>query len=192
MIPSLLKRLREGMNGISFSKNRMRELFSELEGVHMECLRSKPEVSDDAIDAQPGNARDESAEPQRNDLDDESFKKSVVSEIIVNAPVLEPLEEDIPASNENEFSAVVDAMVVGAWVEFAGQDENKTRCKLAAIIRASGKYIFVNRVGIKVAEYTRSSLIDAAQQGAFSMLDNALLFDRALESVIGHLREMKD
>lgn len=196
MIPSLLKRLREGMNAISFSKNRMRELFSELEGIHMACLRSKPEVSDDAIDtpASIANAQlaDVSEQQSHNQAGDKS-NKAVVSEIIVEAPVLEPLDtEETSATSDNEYATVVDSMVVGAWVEFASAGEEKTRCKLAAIIRASGKYIFVNRVGIKVAEYTRSRLIDAAQQGIFSMLDNALLFDRALESVIGHLREMKD
>jgi hypothetical protein len=83
-------------------------------------------------------------------------------------------------------------MAVGAWVEFHNNEGEKNRCKLAAIIRVSGKYIFVNRLGIKVAEYTRSGLIEAARAGVISVLDNALLFDRALESVIGHLREMKD
>ena len=87
---------------------------------------------------------------------------------------------------------MVDSMAVGAWVEFINDKQEKSRCKLAVIIRGTDKYIFVNRVGIKVAEYTRSSLIEAAKKGVISMLDNALLFDRALESVIGHLREMKD
>jgi len=87
---------------------------------------------------------------------------------------------------------MVDSMAVGAWVEFVEDTDEKSRCKLAAIIRASGKYIFVTRVGIKVAKHTRSSLVDAVKNGVISMLDNALLFDRALESVIGHLREMRD
>ncbi|MEH6358199.1 MAG: DUF1631 domain-containing protein [Pseudomonadales bacterium] len=194
MIPSLLKRLREGLNAISFSKNRMRELFSELEGIHMECLRSKPEVSEDAIDTQASdaNVHDDSLQ-QSDNLAGDKPSKVVESEIIVEAPVLESLDTaEAAEASGNEFEAVVDSMVVGAWVEFLGQGKENTRCKLAAIIRASGKYIFVNRVGIKVAEYTRSSLIEAAKQSAFSMLDNGLLFDRALESVIGHLREMKD
>lgn len=196
MIPSLLKRLREGMNAISFSKNRIRELFAELEGIHMACLRRKPDVSDDAVDTPASSASlqlSDALEQQSDNLAGDKSSKAVVSEIIVDAPVLEPINsEEASATTDNEFSTVVDAMVVGAWVEFSGQEKENTRCKLAAIIRSSGKYIFVNRVGIKVAEYTRSCLIVAAQQGSFSMLDNALLFDRALESVIGHLREMKD
>lgn len=186
MIPNLLQRLREGLSSISFSKNRMRELFSELEGVHMTCLRSKESEAE--------------AEPEVVAVEDDSSAEAVVvvpaevEPIILGTPVLEPL--DIPGSEtkdgDDEFVATVDSMAVGAWVEFVSDTDEKSRCKLAAIIRASGKYIFVNRVGIKVAEHTRSSLIDAVKKGVISMLDNALLFDRALESVIGHLREMKD
>ena len=80
----------------------------------------------------------------------------------------------------------------GAWVEFKESDDKVTRAKLAAIIRATGKYIFVNRVGMKVAEKTLVRLAIELRDGTMSVLDNALLFDRALENVIGHLREMKN
>lgn len=187
MIPLLLKRLREGLNAISFSKNRMRELFSQLEDIHMICLRSREvdaeQVEPEVIVAEPDVSRDQ-AIPE----------VAEVAPIILEAPVLEPLDVDEPdaAVDDDEFVAMVDSMAVGAWVEFVDGEDKTSRCKLAAIIRASGKYIFVNRVGIKVAEYTRSKLIIAAQKRVITMLDNALLFDRALESVIGHLREMKD
>lgn len=183
MIPSLLLRLREGLNAISFSQNRMRELFSELERVHMDCLKS-PDSEPDPVatagaDETPGS---EEAENSRS-----------VEQVILETPELEPLDEAVIIdAGDDEHAAVVDSMAVGAWLEFIDGEGNKSRCKLAAIIRASGKYIFVNRVGIKVAEHTYSSLIEAVRNGQINMLDNALLFDRALESVIGHLREMKD
>ena len=65
------------------------------------------------------------------------------------------------------------------------------RCRLAAIIRATGKYIFVNRAGVKVAENNRDGLLRAYMRGDLIMLDEGRLFDRALESVIGNLRDMK-
>jgi Protein of unknown function (DUF1631) len=183
-IPSLLQSLREGLNAISFSKNRMRELFSELEGVHMACLKgpeSEPESVDEAEEHIAGEAL-QGNEPI-------AAEQSVP--VILETPVLESLDESACGEADDEYIAMVDSMAVGAWVEFLDDKGEKSRCKLAAIIRASGKYIFVNRVGIKVAEHTRSSLIEEAQAGEINMLDNALLFDRALESVIGHLREMK-
>jgi len=176
MIPSLLGRLRKGLSSISFSKRRMRELFEELENEHLECLKGQKsgvEVSVEAI------AKETTEKPDN------------VAPIILETPVLEPFEEEVSGATDDEFVAMVDSMAVGAWLECHNDKGEKSRCKLAAIIRASGKYIFVNRVGIKVAEHTRSSLIEEAQAGEIHMLDNALLFDRALESVIGHLREMK-
>ncbi|MCR8923669.1 DUF1631 domain-containing protein [Dasania sp. GY-MA-18] len=85
----------------------------------------------------------------------------------------------------------VDQLAVGSWLEMLQDDGSKLRCRLAAIIRGTGKYIFVNRAGIKVAEHTRASLGQAVDEGDVSLLDDGLLFDRALESVIGNLREMK-
>lgn len=183
MIPSLLQRLREGLNSISFSKNRMRGLFSTLEAVHMDCLKAA------GSEPQTGTVN-RVAESDESDLTAETVE---TANIIVETPELEPLDESITVdAGDAKFADLVDSMAVGAWLEFVGEQGVKSRCKLAAIIRASGKYIFVNRVGIKVAEHTRSSLIEAVREGQINMLDNALLFDRALESVIGHLREMKD
>ena len=85
----------------------------------------------------------------------------------------------------------VDALVIGSWVEVHQQEGNKFRCRLAAIIRATGRYIFVNRSGMKVAEHTRLTLAQSIKLKQISLLDDSLLFDRALESVIGNLRGLK-
>ncbi len=76
---------------------------------------------------------------------------------------------------------------VGCWVEMP-RDNGRLRCKLAAIIRATGKYIFVNRNGAKVAEYLQGELAMALSQGRIILLDDGLIFDRALESIIDNLR----
>jgi hypothetical protein len=76
---------------------------------------------------------------------------------------------------------------VGCWVEMA-RDNGRLRCKLAAIIRATGKYIFVNRNGAKVAEYLQGELALALSESKITMLDDGLIFDRALESIIDNLR----
>ncbi|HCL4012865.1 TPA: DUF1631 family protein, partial [Pseudomonas aeruginosa] len=80
---------------------------------------------------------------------------------------------------------------VGSWVEIQEDAEHKLRCKLAAVIRPTGRYIFVNRTGMKVLEKTRMGLAVEFRRQAVRLLDDALLFDRALESVIGNLRRLK-
>jgi hypothetical protein len=85
----------------------------------------------------------------------------------------------------------VDQLGVGSWVEIQEDEEHKLRCKLAAIIKPTGKYVFVNRTGMKVLEKTRMGLAVEFRRNAVRLLDDALLFDRALESVIGNLRRLK-
>ena len=83
----------------------------------------------------------------------------------------------------------VDAMTVGVWVEFTGEDDQNTRCKLAAKINAIDKLIFVNRQGVKVVEKTKLGFANEVKDGTVRIISDGLLFSRALESVIGNLRE---
>ncbi len=98
---------------------------------------------------------------------------------------------DPTRTREQRNQERVDALQVGNWVEFRQSGGKVLRCRLAAIIRATGKYIFVNRAGVKVAENNREGLLKAYMSGELATLDEGRLFDRALESVIGNLRDMK-
>ena len=91
---------------------------------------------------------------------------------------------------EPQWLARADGLRVGSWIELA-RDGSKTRCKLAAFIKATGKYIFVNRSGAKVAEYHRENLAMALAADEITMLDDGLIFDRALESIIDNLRSSR-
>lgn len=79
---------------------------------------------------------------------------------------------------------------IGSWVEFREDEENTLRCKLTAIIAPANSYIFVNRTGLKVLEKTCTELALEFKRGGVRTLDDALLFDRALASVIGNLRQL--
>ena len=84
----------------------------------------------------------------------------------------------------------VDELRLGSWVAFQKDEEHGLRCKLAAIIDATDKYVFVDRTGMKVLERSRAALAVEFQRGAARTLDDTLLFDRALESVLGNLRRL--
>ena len=79
---------------------------------------------------------------------------------------------------------------VGSWVEVVSNSQ-KMRCKLAAVIKATGKYIFVNRNGAKIAEYDLNQVAAAMASGELALLDDGLIFDRALESIIDNLRHSR-
>ena len=124
--------------------------------------------------------------PQTVEAEPESEK------VAEEEPENEP-EEAAPAITElaagDPALAQVDNLSVGMWVEFAGEDDNNTRCKLAAKISAIDKFIFVNRQGVKVVEKTKMGLALELHDGTVSIISDGLLFSRALESVIGNLRD---
>jgi hypothetical protein len=124
--------------------------------------------------------------------DTESIEVKVEGE--TETPPTEP-ETTAEADANDEMSAddphmkQVDELSVGMWVEFAGDEDANTRCKLAAKINAIDKFIFVNRQGVKVVEKTKLGLARELRDGTVSIISDGLLFSRALESVIGNLRE---
>jgi hypothetical protein len=118
-----------------------------------------------------------------------------VGEVIAaeDADPIVALEETISESlqADPQHLALVNNITQGTWFEMQGDAGEKYRCRLAAIIRSVGKYIFVNRSGMKVAEESRESLAIALQTKRLTILDDGMLFDRALEAVIGTLREQR-
>ncbi|VXB05424.1 Thymidine phosphorylase [Pseudomonas sp. 8BK] len=209
MVPGLLKALREGMASAAFDPFSTGEFFSQLEALHVQAFqrfkRSLPEENpqDDApalveIDEAQRAALAEAGielpllELPAAEAVEEPAMVEVVEEIILLAPgELRAAEPEASLPDDDESLLQVDNLRVGSWVEFQEDEEHKLRCKLAAVIKPTGKYIFVNRTGMKVLEKTRMGLAVEFRRGAIRLLDDALLFDRALESVIGNLRKLK-
>ncbi len=197
MVPQLLKSLREGLSSAAFDPFSTGEFFSRLEGLHVQAFQRYKQVEeaplldldddlpllDEPLDA-PAAVAPAAVQPAM---------VAVVEEIILASPeparVVEPEEA---FADDDESLRKVDDLRVGSWVEIQEDEEHKLRCKLAAVIRPSGRYIFVNRTGMKVLEKTRMSLAVEFRRNAVRLLDDALLFDRALESVIGNLRRLKN
>ncbi len=217
MVPGLLKELRAGLMEISFDSFSMNQLFAELETIHLSNFKSKQanqDVSSDLIMVEPKN---DSVDQQPLFQEVATPTESSVNTVQNPAPSGKPIAEisgpealfqqqtatvesqvegaeagavEPELSEDDPSYRLVDNLKIGAWVEFTESTEKSFRCKLAAAIKATGKYIFVNRTGVKVAERTRQNLALELRSGSMRLLDDAMLFDRALESVIGNLREM--
>lgn len=209
MVPGLLKALREGMASAAFDPFSTGELFNQLEALHVQAFqrfkRSLPEegvpadapVLADITDEQRAELAEVGMDLPLLELPaaqavEEPAMVEVIEEIILLAPgELRAAEPEISLPEDDEALLQVDNLRVGSWVEFQEDEEHKLRCKLAAVIKPTGKYIFVNRTGMKVLEKTRMGLAVEFRRSAIRLLDDALLFDRALESVIGNLRKLK-
>jgi hypothetical protein len=88
--------------------------------------------------------------------------------------------------------AAVESLKVDAWVKLPVMEGTLTPCRLAAYIPGNDKYIFVNRAGIKAAEYTKGQLAHLSVTEASEILDTGAEFDSVLASVVTGLREDKN
>jgi hypothetical protein len=196
VVPGLLKALREGMASAAFDPFSTGNFFNQLEALHVQAFqRFKREVEAETPIADNALAEHELPllELPPEVAEDEPAMVAVIEEIVLLVPGENRLvEPEVSLPDDDEALLQVDNLRVGSWVEFQEDEEHKLRCKLAAVIKPTGKYVFVNRTGMKVLEKTRMGLAVEFRRGAIRLLDDALLFDRALESVIGNLRRLKN
>jgi hypothetical protein len=112
---------------------------------------------------------------------------------------LEVIPEVVLAACPEESDAVVppaadtllQRIAEGTWFELTTTDGQRIRCKLATILGDGKRFIFVNRKGMKVADRTRAELGKELLASSTTVLDDNQIFDKALQAVIGNLREMR-
>lgn len=204
MVPPLMRQLRDSLTEISFDPYKQRQLFKQLQNLHVQSLRQARPTATAAktrvkqSDQSVASSAEVKPDPQQPPpvINDQAevveMKEPEKPATVVNdnkvAEQSAKLNE--PAVSEQSLNKIAH-MKVGNWVEFGLNEDNKFRAKLAAFIKPADKYIFVNRTGMKVAEKTSLELALDVDHGNVTLLDDNLLFDRALESVIGNLRQMK-
>ena len=95
--------------------------------------------------------------------------------------------DDLPL--DDEHLQQVNKLPIGVWMEFSGDAEHSIRCTLAAKITTIDKYVFVNSDRVKVVEKSRMGLARELKAGSVKIISESPLVDRAMESVIGKLRD---
>ncbi len=168
--PSLLDRIERGMETIGLGGTEIEQTLATLEARLEDIATSDRAFLEE--DRPHGDAPE----------------LPVMEEIVLTSPgEVVPLESAEP---EPEMVREINRLTEGVWVEMANDDGQRTRCKLAAIVQPGGKYIFVNRRGMKVAERNRMALAVELKRKSIVILDESQVFDRALEAVIGNLRQL--
>ncbi|CAA0079284.1 Uncharacterised protein [BD1-7 clade bacterium] len=124
---------------------------------------------------------------------------------LANTPIIDselppaidqPLSEDQPlldtaadvlVHTEAELQALPSQLSIGSWLlDKRGDGEEKI--KVAAYIKHTDNFILVKRNGTKAAAPTSADLLTWLKRGEVELIESALAFDRALESVITGLR----
>ncbi|GAB2533674.1 DUF1631 domain-containing protein [Rhodanobacter koreensis] len=176
MLPGIERSLRLGLANVAFQEHDIERLLGQLHAYYRQQLGEAVEaaeiitVEEDATmlaipdSIQPVIERD--AEPDDSTVDDN---------IAVPPDSLEWQQ--------------VQALQPGTWLEFNHIEEAMTRAKLSWISPMSGRYLFVNRRGLKVADYSPQELAILLIDGHARILAANALFDRALSAIVGRLSQ---
>ena len=169
-VPGLLKALRDGLAGVALDSAATREFFLQLEQLHLRACVGAPGMVG-------------SADPA---LADVQVAEAIVL-AIAEAPTCAPLRQ---LDEQAVEWRVVRHLRIGTWVEVRDDDE-PLRCKLVARIDSSDRLVFANRTGMKVREWNAAGLALALRRGEVRVLDDGLLFERALGAVLESLRQQQ-
>ncbi|TQV82783.1 DUF1631 domain-containing protein [Aliikangiella coralliicola] len=205
-VPRIVKNIRKGFDIISLSPIDATRMLDQLEETHREVIKQAQEYiegknQEEIIRLAPTPFSDSI---ELNLLQQEEQSGAVdlapsqeVESIEIHDIGFTPeqtgkpqLEDTLDVDISQASIQAIESLTAGQWVELE-IDSNSQRCKLAAKISSSGKFIFVNRNGVKLAEFYTDALALEYQTGRLKILDDEALFDRALESVISNLRAMK-
>jgi hypothetical protein len=160
-IPELLKRLRDGLNNISFDQRRAGQLFKELQACHIAALRGES----DAVET-------------------EAMEEVIPDEVALATEADAEVVED-------EHYAAAQGLAVGQWLEWQGDDHAWLRGKLSWRSEVTSNCIFVNRKGMKVAEMTLNAIAVLFREKRARVLQDVdkPLMDRALNAMLGALKD---
>ncbi|MBN8714690.1 MAG: DUF1631 domain-containing protein [Xanthomonadales bacterium] len=175
MLPRIERTLRHGLANVAFQAQDIERLLAQLHLYYRQQLG-------DAVDAgevAAGNNED----------------ASILAIPDTIQPVAEHAKAEDPAQAQPAQPAVdspelrqVEALQPGTWLEFSSE-AGMVRAKLSWISPMSGRYLFVNRRGLKVGDYAPQELAPLLAAGRARVLADNALFDRALSAIVGRLSE---
>ncbi len=174
MLPRIEKSLRHGLATVAFSDSDVRRLMRALGRFYHGQMGGQP--SDDQL------MESQQAEIAAEPVIPESVEEIAEPEEIVAPPIPEAVA-DSPMLQQAK------ALKVGNWVEFVAEGGQRDRAKLSWISPISGKYLFVNRRGLKVCDMTLGQLAAGIQDGSTVILEEVPLFDRALDAIVERLKK---
>jgi hypothetical protein len=80
-------------------------------------------------------------------------------------------------------------MQPGGWLELLQEDNRRVSCKLGLRLKSSGKMVFVDSLGRKVAEFRQRELAEKIVDGSAAILDYGVAFDSTLGDLINERSE---
>ncbi|HET8554088.1 MAG TPA: DUF1631 domain-containing protein [Rhodanobacteraceae bacterium] len=179
LLPLLEKSLRHGLATVAFQDADVESLMAQLNTMYRVQLGEIAPPAD----------LDEQADASK--LIPDSVETIASPEVLAEAEA-EAVEAGAKTARDaaNPDVQRVRELKVGDWLEFSTKDKaSGERAKLSWISPISGKYLFVNRRGLKVADKTVTELARELADGSAIVLEELPLFDRALDAIVERLRQ---
>lgn len=170
---TLPERLRTGLDGITLHDREINDLVHRLDAF-LQAHLGGHELPEFLYESDPTLMRvDFSAPWQDTDLDEQPPAESINPRLLSRLRTLAP----------------------GTWFEFRlppqSEGENESRFERSRLCWTSpytGRYLFVNRNGIKTHEMNAAELIPVLESGMARMIESQRLLERNLRSLIEQLR----
>ncbi len=184
-IPQLLKKLRSGLDGISYDQHRMSQLFGDLQRCHVACLAGNDPLQTVEKEAETGPSRTRSPDLK---VDAAAPLQSSAENRAAAAGMDDGTGNDGSAPDD-EYLRMARNLMEGDWLEVANEKGRTFRAKLSWRSRITGNSLFVSRKGLKVAELTLEELAEWFRSGkALRLKDvNVPLLDRAMNAMVRSL-----
>ncbi|GMG86810.1 DUF1631 domain-containing protein [Biformimicrobium ophioploci] len=181
LLPGLQKRLQEAAESISLNPFEVRSMFADLKRAY--------QVRFDLVEADAAPEQTAAEEPSQGEVAHAEVTVPEVEQLEAMAQEPEAAEPEAEGREDDLYWKQTYELVPGSWFEFKRDGEEAFRCRLAAVIQKLDSFIFVNRNGAKVAQFDRHELAAALGEARLIALDDGMLFERALQSVIGNVRK---
>jgi len=173
MLPGIERALRRGLANVAFQESDIDRLLAQLHTYYRHQLgEAVPQAEVQAVEESTTLPIPESIQP--------------IAESEAELARSEPEPE--PPIDTPEMQLVAE-LKPGTWLEFVTGPDTIERAKLSWISPMSGRYLFVNRRGLKVADYSPHELAQALASGTARVLESTALFDRALDAIVGRLSQ---
>ncbi|MBP1474701.1 DUF1631 domain-containing protein [Frateuria sp. MAH-13] len=171
MLPGIERALRRGLANVAFQESDIERLLGQLHAYYRQQLGEMT----------PESTAEDVALPIPDSI-----------QPILDADTAEPEPtEDQPTAValDNGELIEVEQLKPGTWLEFCPTGDAVTRAKLSWISPMSGRYLFVNRRGLKVGDYAPQELAAALAAGSARILPSEPLFDRAMGAIVDRLSQ---
>lgn len=168
-------------------------LFGESQPANEEIAEQPPEapIDEPPVESTPGGAvhagTDMLSEPA-DDIGAAFTTSSFVEEVILQSQDEAPVERVSLDESGDEYVKQLQKVRPGAWFELTDDRGRPLRAKLSWVSPITGRFLFVDRKGLKIAEKNLPGLSAELRQKQARILEDVPLFDRAMDVILGRLK----